>query len=132
MIQIMIRVTKGDWLLSIGAICDYASDNFIMVIKMLNTWAGDKADKQLKGEPGVTYALKTNKVFFVNISGNTYIFVHIRFILTFQYHSSDILSLDFQTEFNKYLLWIPLQIYIQLYIYLYVKIFLHHIKVFMV
>ena len=69
-----------------------------MVIKMLNTWAGDKADKQLKGEPGVTYALKTNKVFLINISVNTSIFIQIRFILTGQYHSSDILSLHFHTK----------------------------------
>ena len=31
------------------------------------TWTGDKANKQLEGEPGITYTLKTNKFAFINI-----------------------------------------------------------------
>lgn len=53
----------------------------MMMFKKLNTWAGDKADKQFKGEPGITYALKTNNVFFINISGDTSIVIQIIFIL---------------------------------------------------
>ena len=78
------------------ALCAYEDDN-LMIVKNLNTWAGYKADKQLKGEPGVAYALKTNKAFFINISGDTSISVQMRCILTCQYHSSDMLSLHFHT-----------------------------------